>query len=433
LIARWRERAGRRLGVLAAAGLALAAASAAAPRPLACVPLGPGDDLAGSVGNALPGTRFCLAPGDHAGPLEVPDGVTVSGPRDARIRAGADGTTVRLGGLGAALEGVTVDGSGARFDLLDAAVLVTADDTRVERVRIVSALFGIRVERANRVVLRDNEVEGNPAKVLGLRGDGIRLWEVRGSTIEGNRMRDSRDLVVWYSPGNRFLGNRIEGGRYGTHFMYSHDNVARGNDYDRNVVGIFVMYSRRLQIEGNRIARAAGAAGIGVGLKESGDITLRGNRLLGNTVGLYVDTSPLDPSEHNRFEHNQIRFHDRAIVFHGGADRNHFVANELRDNRSQVVLEGRGDARAAEWSGNLWDDYAGYDLDGDGVGDIPYQLRSLANEWIGRIPALAFFRGSAALAAVEWLGAALPLFQPTTLLVDPAPRTRVTGGSERAH
>ncbi|MDT9111111.1 hypothetical protein, partial [Escherichia coli] len=76
------------------------------------------------------------------------------------------------------------------------------------------------------------------------------------------------------------------------------------------------------------------------------------------------------------------------------------------------------DARAARWRGNEWDDYVGYDLDGDGVGDVPYQPTSLSSDWIAEIPALAFFRGSVALGAVEWLGRALPLFQPTILLVD---------------
>jgi nitrous oxidase accessory protein len=389
-----------RARALAAAGVLLAAASAGA-RAEPCRTIDPGQDLPTEVARAAPGSHLCLAAGDRR-----------------------DGTTVRLAQDGAALEGVTVDGSGARFDLLDAAVLVTGDDTRVENVRIVSALFGIRAEQANRVLLRGNEVVGNPEQVLGLRGDGIRLWEVRDSTVAGNRLTDSRDLVVWYSPGNRFLGNRVERGRYGTHFMYSHDNHIEDNVYTANVVGIFVMYSRRLVMVGNRLAHAAGAAGIGIGLKESGDVTLRENQLLGNTVGLYIDTSPLDETEHNHFEGNRIRFHDRAIVFHGTVDRNRFVGNSLEENRVQVALEGRGDARAADWQGNHWDDYSGYDLDQDGTGDVAYELRSLANEWIARIPALAFFRGSVAMAAVEWLGKALPLFQPTTLLVDPTPRMK---------
>jgi nitrous oxidase accessory protein len=398
--------------------------AAAGARAEPCLRVGPAQDLSAELARAAPGARLCLEAGDYRGPLEIPAGVTVSGPRAARIQAGRDGTTVRLAEAGAALEGVTVDGSGARFDLLDAAVLVTGDDTRVENVRIVSALFGIRVEQANRVLLLRNEVVGDPARVLGLRGDGIRLWEVRDSTIAENRLTDSRDLVVWYSPGNRFVGNRVERGRYGTHFMYSHDNHVERNVYTGNVVGIFVMYSRRLVMLGNRLEHAAGAAGIGVGLKESGDVVLRENHLLGNTVGLYIDTSPLDETEHNRFEHNELRFHDRAIVFHGTVDRNHFGGNSLEENRVPVALEGRGDARAAVWQGNHWDDYSGYDLDGDGTGDVAYELRSLSNEWIARIPALAFFRGSVAMAAVEWLGKALPLFRPTTLLVDPAPRMK---------
>ena len=51
-------------------------------------------------------------------------------------------------------------------------------------------------------------------------------------------------MVVWYSSRNRVAGNSVAGGRYGTHFMYSHDNVVADNRFVGNVVGVFVMYSR---------------------------------------------------------------------------------------------------------------------------------------------------------------------------------------------
>jgi nitrous oxidase accessory protein len=137
---------------------------------------------------------------------------------------------------------------------------------------------------------------------------------------------------------------------------------------------------------------------------------------------VFVDTNAVDPDERNVFEGNEFRFHDRALLFHGAVERNEFRGNRFRDNRANVEVEGRGDAQSALWRGNEWDDYAGYDLDRDGVGDIPHQPSSLANEWIARIPSLAFFRGSIALGAVEWLGRALPLFETRPVLVDPEPR-----------
>jgi nitrous oxidase accessory protein len=353
--------------------------------------------------------------------------VTLSGPREARVVSRGTGSTIRVRAAGAALRGFSVDGSGGRFERADAAVRIEADDVRVEGLRIAHALFGILAERANRVRIAGNEVEGNPAKALGLRGDAIRLWEVRASEVVGNRVRDARDVVAWYAPGNVFADNVVERGRYGLHFMYSHDCAVQRNRFDANVVGVFVMYSRGVRLEGNTIRRSAGAAGMGIGVKEAGRIVMRDNTLADNTVGIYLDQSPLDERDHNWIDGNRLAAHDRAIVFLGGAARNHFRGNVFRANALAVAVDGGGDASAAEWRGNDFDTYLGYDLDRDGVGDIPHEERSLSSEWTRHAPALALFRGTPALALVEWLGAAVPLFRPTTLLSDPAPRVRGEG------
>ena len=413
----------RALAIGAAAALLLRAAAAlAAP----CTPVASGDDLARRLAAAPPGATLCLAPGPWPGPLRIGPGVTLSGPRDA-VLSGGD-TVVTLAGAGAALEGVTIEGSGRRFDRLDAAVFVAADRARVERVAIRGALFGIRAERVNGLVLRGNEIAGDPARTLGLRGDGIRLWEVRESRIEDNHLADGRDLVAWYAPGNRFERNRIERGRYGLHFMYSHDNDVSDNVFADDVVGMFVMYSHRVRLERNEFLRAGGAAGIGLGVKEAGDLLVRDNVFVANSTGIFVDTNAVDPSERNRFEGNEFRFQDRALLFHGDVELDEFVGNRFRDNRTSVAVEGRGNARGAVWRGNEWDEYLGYDLDGDGVGDIPYEPTDLAGDFVARVPALAFFHGSIALAAIEWIGRALPLFDAQPLLVDREPRMRLARG-----
>jgi nitrous oxidase accessory protein len=416
---------------LAAGGLAAALAAVGAAEASACQRVAPGADLARLLAEAAPGSLLCLEPGTFRGPLTLGAGVTLSGSREAVI-AGGD-TVVTLAGTGAALVGVTLEGSGARFDRLDAAVAIRADRARVEGVRIRRALFGIRADRASGLVIRRNEIVGDPARPFGLRGDGIRLWEVSDSLVADNRLAHGRDLVAWYAPRNRFVGNHVEHGRYGLHFMYSHDNRVEGNRFHDDVVGVFVMYSRRVALERNELLRAGGAAGIGLGLKEAGDIEVRANTFAANTTGVFVDTSAGDSAQRNRFEANEFLFHERAILFHGPPTRNEFVANRFRGNRTDVEVDGRGDAQAARFAGNEWDAYVGYDLDRDGTGDIPHRPRSLSGEWIARIPALGFFRGSAALAAVEWLGRALPLFAAAPVLEDPAPRLRLAAlGASRA-
>jgi nitrous oxidase accessory protein len=414
-------RAGARLAC--AALLALVAPARAG----ACAEVVPGEDLAARLAAAAPGTHLCLAAGRWQGPLRVGPGVTLGGPRDA-VLSGGD-TVVRLDGPGAALEGVTIEGSGRRFERLDAALFVAGDGARVEGVEIRGALFGIRAERARGLRLVGNRVAGEPSRPFGLRGDGIRLWEVYESLVAENHLEDGRDLVAWYSGGNRFERNRVERGRYGLHFMHSDDNAVTGNVFEANVVGVFVMYSRGVRITDNAMLRSGGAAGIGLGVKEAGALTARRNRFEANTTGLFVDTNAVGPDERLVFEDNVFRLHDRAVLFHGEASRNEFRSNVFSGNRANVEVDGRGDAQAALWRGNAWDDYVGYDLDGDGVGDVPHRPSSLANAWIARIPVLAFFRGTAALGAVEWLGRALPLFDTRAVLVDPEPRmTRLAGG-----
>jgi nitrous oxidase accessory protein len=404
-------------------------------RPPGCRPVEPGADLAARLATARPGDAFCLEPGTYPGPLRLPAGVTLWGPRSAVIASAGSGDTVVLAGPGARLAGVTVDGSGGRFDLQEAAVHVTAaDGAAVEGVRIVHALFGVIVEKSRDVRVTGNEIAGSGREQIGLRGDSIRVWETRGARIEGNRVSGARDIVVWYSSDNEIVGNEVTGGRYGTHFMYRHGNRVTGNRYVGNVVGIFVMYSRDIRLEGNLLAASAGAAGIGLGVKDSSSLTVLGNALIKNTAGVYLDNSPFEPGTVNRFEENAIRLCDVGVGFHASVDGNVFRANSLRGNATQVRVDGGGDALGNEWSGNDWDDYAGYDLDRDGVGDVAYELRSLSGNLRARHPQLDYLRGAPSLFLVDAASQLLPIVRPTAVLVDPRPLAgRGTSESSRAH
>lgn len=394
------------------------------PAPSPCTSVPAGAALQALLDAAPDGGSLCLARGVYFGPIRVERGLTVWGPVDAVIRTNGEGTTVRLAGAGPALLGVTVEGSGGRYDLEDAAVHVHGEGARVEGVTVRGAIFGLVVERSRDVTVRGNRIYGTERQTLGLRGDAIRFWETYDSRIEGNVVTDSRDIVVWYASRNRVVGNTVTGSRYGTHFMYSHGNLIEGNRYDGNVVGLFAMYSRDLTIRRNRMVDAAGAAGIGIGLKESSGLAIVENVFVHDTVGLYVDRSPYLPDSPNRIERNVFRLCETAVVFHSSPSDNFFVGNSFRSNLEQVRVDGGGDATGIEWRGNDYDDYAGYDFDRDGVGDIPYELRRLSNQLASTYPSLAFLHGTPALWLVDAISHIVPIFRPRTLVIDPAPRMR---------
>ena len=386
------------------------------PAPADCRHVAAGESLQAAIDSDA--TALCLAPGHYAGPVRIERAVMVWGPRDAVLEGGRTIVSMSAGSL----LGVTVDGRGGSFDALDAAVKIGGHDVRVEGVEITNAVYGILAEKSERVSIIGNHVHGDAETALGLRGDTIRVWETRDSIIDDNLVEDGRDVVVWYSRSNHIERNRILRGRYGAHFMYSHDNVVRGNEFRGGVVGIFAMYSRGLDIEDNTIVDAAGAAGMGIGLKESGNLVVSRNNLVHDAVGLYIDTSPLQLGDTLAIRGNTVALDQVGLVFHASGHRMTIEDNDFTDNDSQVRVDGGGNATDVDWHGNYFDDYAGYDLDGDGTGDIPYELRSASGELIGEHADLALFRGTPALGLVDAASHLDPLFQPELVLADPRPR-----------
>lgn len=398
------------------------AAAPPPPRPGHCVDIDAGADLQAAIDGADQGATLCLARGSYDGPLVVRKGIAIWGPREAVIQSAGQGTTIEIEAHGASLLGLTVDGSGGRFDTLDAAVHVTADDVRVEGIRVQGAAFGLLIEKANRASIVNNVVQGPDEGPLGLRGDGIRLWETRKSVVRGNRVIGCRDMVVWYSSGNRLIDNTVVRSRYGTHFMYSHENVVEGNRYLDNVVGIFIMYSRNLGLRDNLLARSGGPGGMGLGIKESGNLTVSANAFIANTKAVYMDTAPLEPDDFNTFENNAFFHSEIAVLMHSSEKRNAFRGNHFVSNHSQLQVEGGGNALGVDWDGNSFDDYAGYDMDRDGFGDIPYELRRLSSQLESTYPQLQFFRGAITLQLLDAISSLFPMVEPETTMIDPRPK-----------
>ncbi|HEY5948259.1 MAG TPA: nitrous oxide reductase family maturation protein NosD [Kofleriaceae bacterium] len=391
----------------------------AMPRPADCREVTPRESLQAAVDSGA--TVLCLAPGRHEGPIRIDRAVTVWGPREAVIAA-ERGSIVMITGSGAQLLGMTVDGTGGSFDALDAAVKVTGTDIRIEGIAITNAVYGVLVEKSERVQVIGNHVHGDNETAMGLRGDTIRLWETRDSVVENNFVEDGRDVVIWYSSGNRIENNRIVRGRYGAHFMYSHNNIVRHNELRGGVVGVFAMYSRGLVLSDNTIVDAAGAAGMGIGIKESGNLTLEHNLLVHDAVGIYIDSSPLQLTDTLVIRNNVLRLNQVGFVFHASGHRISIEDNDLADNDVQVRVDGGGTATDVDWRGNYFDDYTGYDFDDDGRGDVQYELRSASGQLVAEHADIALFRGTPALRLVDAAAHLDPLFQPQLVLTDPTPR-----------
>lgn len=406
-------------------GSGLSRTNQAAP---ACPPEGrvvqSGASLQPVLDAAASGAVLCLSAGDYRGPVVIRTPLVLQGPADAVIHSDGTGTTVRVLAAGAELRGFTVEGSGQRFDIMDAGVLVRGEKVAVRGLTVRHALFGLVAEQSFGVTFDGNHVIGDPAVPAGVRGDGIRLWEVRGASIVNNRVEDSRDIVVWYSPGNLIAGNTVVRSRYATHFMYASDCVVRDNHFRENTVGVFVMYSRNIAIRDNEIVDNTASDSMGLGVKDSGDLIIERNRIVHNRQCLYLDNSPFREGDVMIVRSNTLARCSVGVTFHKSESHTTFEDNRFEANGTTAAIEGRGTARGVTWRSNFFDDYEGYDLDRDGFGDVPYEVRDLSERLVSRHPNLAFFRGTAALALVDMAAKAFPVLRPETLLVDDTPRMK---------
>jgi nitrous oxidase accessory protein len=364
---------------------------------------------------------------DYQGDFIAGRPVALHGQRGTRLVGSGKGTVVTLAGRGSTLENVTVRGSGRRQTREDAAVRATAPGVVIERVTVEDSLFGIVLGPCEGCRVQRAHVIGRPDDPL--QGDGIKLWEASNAVVRDCLVEGTRDVVVWYSRHVLLANNRVAGSRYGTHFMYAHDSTVEDSDLTRNVVGLFVMYSSRLSVRRNRLTGARGPAGIGLGFKESDGATVTENWLVANTVATYLDRTPRSAATPVRFERNYFALNDTALSLHSSEEGLEFSDNRFESSTNVVEVDGGGNALAVAFRGNAWADYRGYDLDHDGRGDVPYQVRVLSSELVVREPSVRLYAGTVAFAAIDLVARAAPVLASRLLLVDPAPRMRVRRGA----
>ena len=361
--------------------------------------------------------------GTYNGPITVEKPITIDGINGVTIDAGGKGSVIYIDTDGATLQNLHLTNSGYSHNDVDAGVQVKGNFNVVKDNIIDECLFGIDLSQSENNIIRRNHISSKSDRELGMQGDSVRLWYSFDNQITDNTIRGSRDMVVWYSKGNLIARNDSSGGRYALHFMYSQGNLVEENRYTENSVGIFLMYSDGAVIRNNYMAHSQGTTGMGIGLKETSDVKITNNQILYNATGIYSDVSPYQPDTTNLMENNLVAFNSIGMLFHtpwwGNVARN----NTFKDNITQVVVDGNGGATKNVWNGNHWDDYEGFDLDKDSIGDTPYESYAYADRLWMDLPDARFFMGTPLLAALDFLEQLAPFSEPTLLLRDEQPLT----------
>jgi nitrous oxidase accessory protein len=374
------------------------------------------------ISKLRPGETLHLPPGRSEGPIVIrTPGVTIDGGGQSEIFGGNEGSVVVIAAPDVTVKNVHISGTGIASEQIDAGISIRSTrHARIENTTISNALFGIDVEYSHDVVVKGNRITSKDLE-LGLRGDAIRIHSSKDIAISDNHWSDSRDAVAWYSEGISFENNVGVRSRYSLHSMYTKRLIITGNRFEYNSVGIFLMYGGGVTLRNNVVRHSVGATGIGIGLKETSGVFAQNNTILYCASGILVDNSPWDPTTRNWFFDNTVAFGRTGVVLSNDREGNEFRGNTFSGNLIDVRAESRNKSPSL-WLGNIWDNYEGFDRDGDGVGDTPYVVRNYGDGFNELHPYAGFFFGSPMELLIQAIQRLSPLTEPAVVLEDASPR-----------
>ncbi len=313
------------------------------------------------------------------------------------------------------LTGMTLRDVGSSYVEDRAAVrLKEVEHVVVADNRIENAFFGVYAEHSHNVAISRNVVVGQATREVGT-GNGIHLWYCRDATIANNEIRGHRDGIYLEFVEHSRIENNISthNVRYGLHFMFSHEDAYVGNRFAENGAGVAVMYTHHVTMLNNTFERNWGASSYGLLLKDIRDSEIRHNRFRGNTVGLYAEGSNRIVVEENEFSGNGYATRVMANSMDNVFRRNNFFGNSF-----DVVTNSRQSFNT--FTSNYWSEYDGYDLDGDGLGDVPHHPVRLFSLLCEKAPPGVVLLNSLFVTLIDTAERVMPVFTPETL-VDTSP------------
>jgi nitrous oxidase accessory protein len=404
---------------MAVAVATLVAVPAGAQEAVVVSPEGPVRTVAEGVRRAPAGGRVIVRPGRYREPTVIVDKpVAIVGDgwpeldgegRRALLEIRADDVTVR---------GLVLRDVGTSYTEDRAALRVSnARRCTIEGNRIENGFFGIYLASVSGCTVARNEIRGR-ASTEASSGNAIHLWSSSDVTVEENRISGHRDgIYLEFTRDAVVRDNTSERNvRYGLHFMFSDSCRYIRNVFRDNLAGVAVMYSKRVGMQGNTFADSWGGASYGLLLKEVVDAELEGNRFEHNTVGLLADGANRLVARHNDFTGNGWAL--RLMASTQGAS---FTANNFTGNTFDVATNSR--QSFSTFHGNYWEAYRGYDVNRDGVGDVPHRPVRLFSLLVAEnAPSLILLR-SLFVGVLDAAERVLPSLTPAEL-ADDAPAMR---------
>ncbi len=280
----------------------------------------------------------------------------------------------------------------------------------IQNVVLEKLFFGIYIEKSSYGKLYHNKVIGDAIQEYNS-GNGIQLWYSHHIEIEHNFVERVRDGIYLEFADNCIIKNNVSENnlRYGLHFMFSNNDIYEDNTFVNNGAGVAVMFSKHIKMYNNIFRENWGSASYGMLLKEINDAEIKGNTFEENTIGINIEGSNRIIYQNNEFLNNGW-----AIKVRGACYTNSFTGNNFMYNSFDIAYNSKVNDNT--FDGNYWSNYTGYDLDHDGIGDVPYRPVKLFSYIVNRTPETIILLRSLFIDIIDFSEKVSPVFTPDNLL-----------------
>ncbi|HEY9185870.1 MAG TPA: nitrous oxide reductase family maturation protein NosD [Salegentibacter sp.] len=337
--------------------------------------------------------------------------LTIIGEGFPVIDAEMIGTAISIRAENFSIEGLKIINVGRSHTNDFAGILVSnSKNFEVKNNRLDQVFFGILLERSSEGVISGNKITSD-AKDQATSGNGIHLWKSEDILIKNNEVIGMRDgIYMEFVNESEILNNLCKDNlRYGLHFMFSDHDLYKGNIFENNGAGVAVMYSKFIDMQDNQFRKNWGSASYGLLLKEINDSELRNNIFEDNTIAISADNTNRINYIENDFKNNGYAIRIRGAVYDNVFEQNNFLYNSF-----DVAYTGRlNDNR---FTNNYWSGYSGYDLDKDGIGDVPFRPVTLFSYLVNRTPEAIVLLRSMFIDMLDFSEKVSPIFTPADLI-----------------
>jgi len=313
-------------------------------------------------------------------------------------------------------DGVTVDGLfiinvGTSYTSDYAAIrVVKSKNFLIQNVVLEKLFFGIYLEKAQDGRVYNNKIIGDAVEEFNS-GNGIQLWYCQNIEVESNIVQHVRDgIYLEFSDYINIKNNRSSDNvRYGLHFMFSNNDTYQGNIFENNGAGVAVMFSKEIKMHNNIFRKNWGPTSYGLLLKEINDAEIKGNTFEDNTTGITIEGSNRVIYEHNDFMNNGWALKVRGACYGNTVVNNNFLYNSFDVSYNSKLNDNIFDR-------NFWSEYTGYDLDKNGIGDVPYRPVKLFSYIVNRTPETIILLRSLFMDIIDFSEKVSPVFTPDNLI-----------------